>query len=62
MQALPLDWKVEEIPITNQKNEEDIIQKLTIPVTRTMGEDDQETFRIPVTLREAYRNVETPVV
>lgn len=61
VQALPLDWKVEEIPITNQKNEEDIIQKLTIPVTRTMGEDDQETFRIPVTLREAYRNVETPV-
>ena len=46
----------------NQRGEEDTITRITFPVTKEMGEDDQENFRIPVVLREAYREVQEPTL
>ena len=61
-EELPMGCKVEKIPILNQRGEEDTITKLTFPVTREMGADDQESFQIPVVLREAYREVQEPTL
>lgn len=60
-EELPMGAKAEKIGIVNQRGEEDTITKVTFPVTREMGADDQETFRIPVVLREAYRDVSQPI-
>lgn len=57
VEELPYGCKAEEIPIVNQKGEADRIWKLTFPITKEMGADDEETFVIPVTLREPYREV-----
>ncbi len=61
-EELPMGCKVEKIGILNQKGEEDTITKLTFPVTREMGEDDQESFQISVVLREPYRDVQEPTL
>lgn len=57
-EKLPPNCKVEEIPITNQKGQPDVIDKLTYPITREMGADGQEEIQIPIVLREEYRDVE----
>lgn len=59
---LPMGSKVESVGIVNQRGEEDTITRITFPVTKEMGEDDQENFRIPVVLREAYREVQEPTL
>ena len=61
-EELPMGCTVEKVDIVNQKGEEDTITKLTFPVTREMGADDQEAFQIPVVLREAYRDVQQPTL
>ncbi|MFQ8689066.1 MAG: hypothetical protein ACLR9K_04210 [Blautia sp.] len=57
---LPMGCKVEKVGIVNQRGEEDTVTRIIFPVTREMGQDDEETFRIPVVLREAYRDVQVP--
>lgn len=57
-EKLPPNCKAEEIPITNQKGQSDVIDKLTYSITREMGADGQEEIQIPIVLREEYRDVE----
>ncbi len=56
-EGLPEGCIVETLPVTNQNGQADTIYKLTYPITREMGADNQEEIRIPVILREAYRDV-----
>lgn len=56
--GLPKGCTVETVSITNQKGQPDTIYKVTYPITREMGEDDQEELQIPVVLREEYRDPE----
>ncbi len=56
-EKLPANCKAEEVSITNQKGQPDVIDKLTYPITREMGADGQEEIQIPIVLREEYRDV-----
>lgn len=56
-EKLPESCIVEQISITNQQGQADKIYKVTYPITREMGADDQEELRIPIVLREPYRKV-----
>lgn len=53
--GLPEGCMVETVSITSQKGQPDTIYKVTYPITREMGADDQEELQIPVILREEYR-------
>ncbi len=56
-EELPAGCQVEEVPIVDQKGQQDIIYKVIYPITKEMGADGQEEIQIPVRLRKEYRDV-----